>query len=290
MPARIHRHRSAPVTVWDILTDYGVSVGIVNWPLTYPAHAGPGYVLSDRFDDAAASPLRLADAQTGDPTTAVEVAREIFDRWHSRPWHEVLTPFTQGEVETADVTRARWDRAYSETADQLYQRFVPRFRALRYEGLETFGHTYLRQAQPELFGDPRWAAPVRPILDRYYAYLDAEVGRAMQALTTGDLLLVVSGFGMDPTPFSKRLLARVLGEPERTGTHEAGPDGFLLAYGSNVATGQFSRGAVADLAPTILYYMGIPVGRDMDGFARTDLFQATYALEHPVKYVASHEK
>jgi hypothetical protein len=36
--------------------------------------------------------------------------------------------------------------------------------------------------------------------------------------------------------------------------------------------------------------MGVPVGRDMDGFARTDLFLSTYAMEHPVKYVASHEK
>ena len=36
--------------------------------------------------------------------------------------------------------------------------------------------------------------------------------------------------------------------------------------------------------------MGIPVGRDMDGFPRTDLFTSTWTLEHPVKYVASHEQ
>ena len=36
------------------------------------------------------------------------------------------------------------------------------------------------------------------ILDRYYAYVDAEVGRAIEGLTPGDLLLVVSGFGMQP--------------------------------------------------------------------------------------------
>ena len=36
--------------------------------------------------------------------------------------------------------------------------------------------------------------------------------------------------------------------------------------------------------------MGVPVGRDMDGFARTDLFEATYTVEHPVKYVGTHER
>ena len=75
-----------------------------------------------------------------------------------------------------------------------------------------------------------------------------------------------------------------------TGTHESAPDGFLLAYGTNVASGQFPRGAIVDLAPTVLYYMGVAVGRDMDGFARTDLFVPAYVFEHPVKYVASHER
>ena len=277
-------------TLWEILADYGITAGIVNWPLTYPARARLGYILSDRFDEAASSPLRLADARSGDPTTAVDVARETFDLWQSRPWHEVLTTFMLGEVEPVDVNHARWDRAYSETATTLEQQFAPTVTAVRYEGLAVFGHTYLRQSQPELFGDPRSAAPQRSVLDRYYSYVDAEIGLALRRLEPGDLLLVISAFGMDATPLSKRLLAEVLGDPSRTGTHEDGPDGFLLAYGANVAAGAFPRGAVTDVTPTVLYYLGVPVGRDMDGFARTDLFQSTYAAEHPLKYVASHEK
>ncbi|MEO7190422.1 MAG: alkaline phosphatase family protein [Vicinamibacterales bacterium] len=277
-------------TVWDILGDYGITSGIVNWPLTYPARAPLGYILSDRFDEAASSPLRLADARAGDPTTAVDVARETFDDWQARPWYEVLTTFMRGEVEPIDINRARWDRAYSDTAAVLEQQFAPRLTVVRYEGLEAFGHTYLRQAKPELFGDPRSAAPQRSVLDRYYGYLDAEVGRAARQLEPGDLLMVISGFGMEATPLPKRLLAQILGDRELTGTHESGPDGFVLAYGANVALGHFPRGAVGDIAPTLLYYLGVPVGRDMDGSARTDLFQSTFAMEHPVKYVASHEK
>jgi hypothetical protein len=63
-----------------------------------------------------------------------------------------------------------------------------------------------------------------------------------------------------------------------------------MAYGTNVASGQFARGTILDLAPTVLYYVGVDVGRDMDGFARTDLFLPAYVLEHPVRYVASHER
>jgi hypothetical protein len=131
--------------------------------------------------------------------------------------------------------------------------------------------------------------PRRSVLDQYYAFIDHEVGEAIRRLAPGDLMLVVSGFGMEPTALGKRLLARLLRRPEIPGTHEPAPDGFLLAYGSNVASGPFPRGTVVDLAPTVLYYMGVPVGRDMEGFARTDLFVPTYVLDHPVKYVASHE-
>jgi predicted AlkP superfamily phosphohydrolase/phosphomutase len=128
------------------------------------------------------------------------------------------------------------------------------------------------------------------VLDQYYALIDAEIGLVIRRLEAGDLLLVVSGFGMEPTALGKRVLARVLGRPDVTGTHEAAPDGFLMAYGTNVASGSFARGTILDLAPTILYYMGVDVGKDMDGFARTDLFLPNYVLDHPVKYVASHER
>jgi hypothetical protein len=278
-------------TLWDILGDYAVTVGVVNWPLTAPARVGGrGYILSDRFDEATESPLRLADARAGDPTTTVDIARSHFDRWQNRPWHEVLTTFSRGEVEPLEVDLARWDRAYSDAALELERQFAPRFTAIRFEGLDAFGHYYLRQAQPELFGDPRWAVPIRPVLDRYYGYIDGEIGRVMKALAPGDLLIVISGFGMDPTPLGKRLFERVLGNRDQPGSHEQGPDGFLLAYGTNVATVELPEASVIDLAPTVLYYMGVPVARDMDGVVRADMFVPAYTAEHPVKYVASHER
>jgi hypothetical protein len=102
-------------------------------------------------------------------------------------------------------------------------------------------------------------------------------------------LLVVSGFGMERVSLPKRFLARVLDRPNPSGGHEHAPDGFLLAYGTNVAHGTFARGAIVDVAPTVLYYLGLPVGADMDGFARTDLLQRSYTLAHPVTFVATDE-
>jgi hypothetical protein len=276
--------------VWAILADYGVTSGVAGWPLTYPARAERGFVVSDQFDEAASSPLRLADARAGDPTTAIDVAREIFDVWQDRPAHAILPSLPKTGSDPTGLVRARWDRAYAQTAAALEEQFAPRFAAVRYEGLDAFGHIYLADAQPERFGERRRVDPSRSVLDQYYDIIDREIGDAMRRLGATDLLLVVSSFGMEPTSPTKRLLARLLSSPDLAGTHEGAPDGFMLAYGSAVAPGQVDRGSVVDVAPTVLYYMGVDVGRDMDGVARTDLFSSTFVFEHPVKYVATHER
>jgi predicted AlkP superfamily phosphohydrolase/phosphomutase len=162
--------------------------------------------------------------------------------------------------------------------------------AIRYQGIDTVGHLFLRYAQPRDFpGVPdserqRYAG----MLDRYYAYIDGEIGAAVERLAPGDLLLVVSGFGIEPVGPVKHAAARVLRDPDVSGTHENGPDGFLLAYGTSVQPGRKQRGSIVDVTPTILYYLGLPIGRDMDGFARADLFDESFTAAHPITYIPSH--
>ena len=275
--------------VWSIIADYGLPSGIANWPLTYPAKAEYGFVISDQLDEGESYPLRLAQAAA--PTTASAIARETFDSWRALRWQEVIPPLTVNEPEPPGIQRARWDHAFSVAASDLELEFPVRLTAVRYEGLDVFGHAGLREAEPELFGQIGRGDRHRSLLDRYYAFVDAEVGREAAALAPGDLLLVVSGFGMDRETLLKQLVARARGESQRPGSHDRAPDGFLMAYGTNVAAhSSLPRGAIVDLAPTVLYYLGLPIGRDMDGFARADLFLRSYTVEHPVTYIATHER
>ena len=101
---------------------------------------------------------------------------------------------------------------------------------------------------------------------------------------------MVAGYGIEPTSLVKRLFARLIGDTETTGSHETAPEGFLIGYGVNVAPGEYRRGSIVDLAPTVLYYMGLPIGRDMDGFARTDIFRSTFTRDHPVTFTLTHER
>ena len=137
------------------------------------------------------------------------------------------------------------------------------------------------------FGDDRGDAAS---LEAYYRQVDGEVGEALERLGPDDLFLVVSGFGMEPVSAMKRLLARIVGDPDATGTHENAPDGFLLAYGAHVEPGRHTRGSVVDVAPTVLYYLGAPVARDVDGVVRTDIFTSSFTETRPITFVASYEQ
>ena len=75
-----------------------------------------------------------------------------------------------------------------------------------------------------------------------------------------------------------------------SGTHERAPDGFVLAFGSAIRAGRYPRGSVVDLTPTLLYFYGLPLGRDMDGFARADIFTPEFSAERPIAYIPTHER
>jgi hypothetical protein len=250
-------------------------------------------LISDRLHHVSTSLLRLADESMAYPADVLPHARDAFSSAEAVPEVAPLPVGSAGMMpETLQHQPTRWDRTYGRLARTLARERRPQFLAIRYTGIDAIGHAYLRYATPRAFGDVP-EDEVRQhgsVLDRYYSLLDEEIGAALGMIGPDDLLLVVSGFGMEPVTLPKRLLARVLGDPRMSGTHERAPDGFLLAYGAAVRSGKLQRGAIVDLTPTILYFLGLPVGRDMDGFARADLFVREFTDNRPIVFIPSYER
>jgi predicted AlkP superfamily phosphohydrolase/phosphomutase len=244
--------------------------------LTYPAQPITGFMVTDRFHQLIGS-MSEFDGRAAYPADLLPVARDAFGG---------------APVESTDVgaVAARLDESYIRASRDLQSARPVQLSAIRLQGIDTVSHLYLRYAQREDFGDVTDEERQRlgGVLERYYAYVDAEIAAVVDRLATGDLLLVVSGFGMQPVSPFKRVLARALRDPDVTGTHENAPDGFLLAYGSSVGPGRKQRGSIVDVTPTILYFLGLTVGRDMDGYARADVFNAAFTSERPIAFIPSH--
>jgi type I phosphodiesterase/nucleotide pyrophosphatase len=273
--------------VWSILGDYGITTGVVRWPLTYPSQPLRGFLVTDRFHLLLGSMFEL-DGRSVYPPDLQAVARDAFVGSDSAS-AVVLpagVPIVTGPA--PDMGTTRWDQFYSRAMRDLTIERPVQFSAVRYDGLDTVGHYFLRYAQPRSFGavseDDRQR--LGPTLDRYYGYIDGEIGAALDRLAPGDLLLVVSGFGMQPIDPVKHAISRLLREPDLSGTHDRAPDGFMLAFGTSVAPGRHQRGSIVDVTPTILYFLGLPIGRDMDGYARADLFR--FSPERPITFIPSH--
>ena len=254
--------------LWTILGDYGLSSGIVRWPLTYPAQPITGFLITDRFHQLIGSMIE-ADDRAVHPI-------------------EILAPARDAFAGSGDARQ--WDEFYRRAARDVIAERPVQLEAIRYQGLDTAGHYYLKYVQPRRFDDVSDEERERfaPLLDRAYAAIDGEIGAAIERQSPGDLLMVVSGFGMRPVNPVKHVTARVLRDPDVSGTHENAPDGFVLAYGTSIAPGRKQRASIVDVTPTILYFLGVPIGRDMDGYARADLFTTAFTAERPITFIPSH--
>jgi len=269
--------------LWQIASDAGVRVGIVRWPLTYPVEDVNGFIVSDRFHQLVGSILEFDGAAT--PRDILPALDTAFSQTSSGG-----EPPRAGSIGTPEESALRRDRAYSVAMRNLVAGMSPRLTAVRYEGLDTVGHYYLQYTQPRTFRDlPEEERRRRSqAIDRYYAFIDGEVGASLEALAPEDPLVIVSGFGMQSLNPIKQTIGRLLGDPDFTGTHERAPDGFLMAYGGAVEPGPRPRGSIVDVAPTILYFLGLPAARDMDGFARADLFTRAFTADRPIVFIPSY--
>lgn len=281
--------------LWTILSERGLRVGLVGWPLTHPAPDLRGYVVSDVLHRVDEGRLALEGGAAVTPISAwapIAAARGL--ALNPDP-HDVLARADAlphaGEVDVrADPKPVQADSLHLRIFETMEATRASRFVAMRLPGLDAVAHYYLRYASPEAFGDVSddERRHFGGVLDEYYTVLDALVGRLYASLQPDDLVVLVSSHGMEPLTPVKRVLERLVGDPLVSGTHEQAPDGFVMAFGAAVRAGRPDRGSVADIAPTVLYFLGLPIGRDMDGQARTDFFTPAFTSTRPVTFIPSY--
>jgi len=280
--------------IWSILSDHGVRVGVIGWPLTQPAPPVDGFVVSEAFHRLSETQMTFEDASAvWPPELLADVRSALLIPANPDPVALVANMGAPQPVNDYDARRdptpVVGDRVHLQLLTAL-EPSAPRFLAVRFPGIDAVGHFFLRYADPSAFGDVSEDERERygRVLDQYYGFMDTLVGREMERLGPDGLLLVVSAFGMEPLTPSKRVLEMIAGNPQISGTHERAPDGFVLAFGPPVAAGRPPRASVVDLAPTLLYFLGLPVGRDMDGFARLDWFKPSFTSDKPVTYIPTY--
>jgi hypothetical protein len=276
--------------LWSILSLQGRTVGVVNWPLTYPAPAVRGYVVSDRYAHVLTAAGAVVDQSMLYP---IDLRGEVIATTQASMDELSVAPARfESLLPERHLIPGRTDRVYRGVARALSQSHPATVTMARYQSPDPIGHYFLRYAAPAAFGNVTQGERERygSVLEGHYALIDEAIGRAIEEIGPSGLLLVVSGYGMEPLSLGKRIIERMIGDPEVNGTHESAPDGFLMAYGAAVASGRLPRASVVDLVPTLLYFLGLPIGRDMDGYARTDMFRRDFTEGRPITFIPTHDR
>jgi len=180
------------------------------------------------------------------------------------------------------------ERAFQEKGQQQ-----PQVLALFLEGLNQVEIFFYKYSFPHLFGsiDHNEIARYGTIIEKYYQFYDQLIGKYLANLKENEILIVFSTHGMEPLPLWKRLVEWALGNPQVSGHFEFAPDGAIFFYGQNILRGQsLEKIRLVDIAPTLLYLLGLPVARDMDGLVCSPVFRPEFSQENPVFYISSYDE
>lgn len=164
--------------------------------------------------------------------------------------------------------------------------------ALCLDGLNTTETYFYKYSVPEVFGDIRQEEIQKygAVIEKYYQFYDQIIGKYLASLKEDEMLVVYSAHGIEPLPFWKRLVEWILGNAAVTSYHEQAPDGAIFIYGKDIARGKNIEGMkLVDIVPSLLYDLGLPVGKDMDGIVRSSLFLREFTEENPIFYISSYE-
>ncbi|MFQ5789426.1 MAG: alkaline phosphatase family protein [Acidobacteriota bacterium] len=286
-------------TFWSILSRFGVRVGLVRWWGSYPAEEVDGFIVSEflhrQVREHFNPPLpeltypphlskRLAPLVSSPKDIAASLVERFVDTAVEVPgdslsWEPVL------RRALAD------DTTYLSIGRELRETYQPQVYGIYCFGLDVVGHHFFRFHRPASFGDVR-DSEVRKygrVVEAYYDFLDTMLGEHLRSRRPDEVLVVLSGHGMEPLPLARRILETFKGDPQLSGYHDDAPDGLAIFYGPGIARGAKLQGAsVLDITPTLLHLMGLPLGRDMDGTLLTDVLEESFLRSQPVTFISSY--
>jgi predicted AlkP superfamily phosphohydrolase/phosphomutase len=295
-----HRGFRKCKAAWNILSDVGLQVGVLGWWTTWPAEEVYGHLLSDRFTDPNL-PERWFPENLVDQTEVDALLAQI-----SNPPVEDLQYFTQFKYdpkfrENSDPSSRNYMR--NDLMTNLVKNFYPdKFRSqlglkllaendyalfgIYFYGTDPAGHAFTRFKYPGLFLDvePDEVDYFGKIIDKYYMWVDAEIGKYLEVIDEDTTVVLCSDHGLGPW----LKVSSVEKGVRLSGSHRR--NGIAIFYGKHIRKGIkiFPRN-VLDVLPTVLYLIGLPTAEDMDGSVIKDAIDLQYLASSPPKTIKTYE-
>ena len=289
---------------WNILSDYGRSVAVVGWWVTYPVEPVNGLMVAqvntldqaDRKQGRAILKGRLMDDLEGQvfPRQRLQPVLEI----HRRVGRDLPELNRQNFSSFAHpmnpLTRRLWQNTqWAFRADATYVEIATRVAhegwdllAVYLGGADVVGHRFWRHMRPRAFKHPPPPQELEDfgqLIRDYYRYIDRAIAGILEKMPSETTVLVVSDHGMHAVNRGKSFHPESIPNHLNSSHHRDAPPGVLVAAGPGIARpqekplldrlerSQLGRsGSIFDITPTLLALSGVPVGADMKGRVLTE--------------------
>jgi tetratricopeptide (TPR) repeat protein/predicted AlkP superfamily phosphohydrolase/phosphomutase len=297
--------------LWNILAAHELRPAVLGWWATYPAEeVGRGTIVSDALgfhgfgatardgdEGRKTYPRALFGALDALVPTEQQISTEFAQRFlhlDAKAYHDEM--FDPARFPKRDPSNpihlfqqyAVTAQGYTAIAEELLARESYDLFLMYFEQVDSFSHLFMKYAPPKLaWIDEQDFARYRDVVSEWYRYQDELLGRVLAHVdleTTAVFVLSDHGFKSG----ERRIRSEELVDVKKAHLdHET--QGIFVAAGPHVRRGEIADASVLDLTPTLLYYLGLPVAKDMDGKVLEGVFEPGFVRAHPLRYVATYE-
>ncbi len=268
--------------LWNIASESGLSVAVVNWLITHPPEKVRGVMISDfaipgerearaqigRTMVGGHAPLR---PPAGTPVTvypaewAVRFARLAADGEIPDGVVDTSDFFGPGLVKDEVQKSFRADVLAARAALEIERELRPDLMLVYWHGVDRISHFLWSAIEPpEAYPEALQLTPDQrerhaAALLSHYRAVDLLLGQLLAGYGPNDLVLVISDHGFEVLAESRFGI---------TGGHEtaAAENGIVYARGAGIEPGSIIEDmSVNDVTPTVLAWLGLPLGADMEG-------------------------
>jgi predicted AlkP superfamily phosphohydrolase/phosphomutase/tetratricopeptide (TPR) repeat protein len=305
--------RTVPVTstlrrveaLWNIASDAGRRVATIGWLASWPAESVTGAIVTDRlafhpFDPAATG--QSVEGLTYPSDLAAEVrplmpdpATVPFDSVSRflaiTPEQYAAAPFdTYRPGQLVGNFRRTWAAAegYRRVTSSLYARGGWDLFLTYFEFLDATSHLFVRHMEPALASLPEEEkGAFGGAIAEAYRWQDRVLGEILSLVDDNTIVVIVSDHGF-------LLGERRIAAPSEVLGGEAAlwhrDEGIFLVTGPGVRRGvRLPPMSILDVAPTILWAMGLPVSDEMPGRPVVQAFEPDFVAARPVERIPTYE-
>ncbi len=272
------------ISVWEIFSRLGVPTAVVGWPVTGPSEDSQ-VVLSDSFFEhgnveEGMPPAELAERARLFKTEIEEIDPAMASRFGVDPPESVLKALA------SDLWRRDLSLFLIDQEPQIDAFFVtlPGLAAVSSQFFGGYSAVQFKGVQ-----DPT-SEQAAQLISAYYMHLDQTLASFWDRSSAPRLLVVVSANGAGGSHGWHEVQRILFRQPALEGYVDLPLDGVIMFLGDGFQQGPLLRPAnLVDLVPTLLYGLGFPIARDLDGAVLTSAFETGFLARHPLTFLPSYE-